>query len=227
MSVLEEIENSYRIKVENEDDNFLKKLNNPLNKEKTKELEKEYRENLKSILEEYRENVSKILNKKDVQLFEREDSQKEKKEKSNTLSYFKIGRVDLNSSYKDRFLIKWNIFKFNFRINLRDFFHKIIPTIFIIFFLRTKFRIINLYSEIRFYVVKFFKAVWLKIKNLWGIIKKLTLSGFNFIKKFFQNLIKKVFSFIDKDSKEKDKKSSGEEEKSEKSEKSKDKKSGD
>ncbi|MGD9276134.1 MAG: hypothetical protein PVJ67_03090 [Candidatus Pacearchaeota archaeon] len=190
---LEEIEDQYKLNVEHEDEAFLKKVNLPENKGKRKGLEQEYHEKLKLLMSEYQNNVSKFLKRKDAVLFTKNEAPKDEEIKKKLPTKLKIEKFDMNPGYKERTGVWWKVFRFNFRINFRNFVRRFLPAKFVLFYLTMKLEIINAYIELKFYIGGFFKKVFLKIKYFLILIKNLFIRVFNFIKGFFRRVSSRIF----------------------------------
>ncbi len=223
MEDLEEIEGSYQNALEKEDEAFLKKLNDPSNKGKRKILEKEYNEKLKALFEEYNKNVAGFLKRKDVKLFEKNETPEDENKEKKPTGPFKVKKFDLNPGYKEKSNVRWKVFKFNFKVSFKDFTRKFIPASAVIFFLTVKLEIINAYIELKSFFTNIFRAVFVRVKFFLMKIKSFFVGIFSAVKKFSKVVIGKILFFRKKNKDEdgKEKKDSKELKKGETSKESK------
>ncbi len=210
MEDFEEIENQYRLKLEKEDEEFLEKIKNLKDKESKKNLEFEYREKLRLLLEEYNEGVLNFLKSKSVKLFE-ESEGAEKKEKNPTSgSVFNVKPFHLTLKPKDKFKIKWKVFRFNFKVSSRNFIRNFLPSKFLISLFSLKLFSLNLYLEIKFYITSFFMRIISIIKNCYFKAKVKSINIYSISKKFFLDFFAKIVFFLKR--KKKDSKDSSKQE---------------
>jgi hypothetical protein len=116
---MEEIEEFYKEEIEKADSEYLKKLENKLER---KQAEEDYREKLKKIREQYSKKYKGYF------LEERKKIRKKELKKSkDNFKRLKVEKFDFSFNFTERLRIKKAIETFRLKRKLRKFFYKITP----------------------------------------------------------------------------------------------------
>jgi len=120
MEDAEEIEIFYEKETENLDKEFLKNIKDSKDKKK---MHKEYEEKLSALREEYKRRYEKYLSYQ-KKIISKKPPAKEGKEK---VGQFKVTPLKLEQTKKERFDLKYNLFKFRLKIKIKNIFRAITP----------------------------------------------------------------------------------------------------
>jgi len=191
MEDAEEIEAFYEKEMENADREFLNNIKRTKNKKDSENL---YKENIKSIRKEYERKYERYLkDQKNAILKERRKVPKNNEEKT---AAFRAEGIDLKLTKKERLELRYDLFKFRFKIKIKNFLNKITPRFLLILYLKTRMISKRSYSSTREAIEKTFtkikeaiisglKKTGEKIKQVYSKIKKAVSS-------VFQKVIKKI-----------------------------------
>ena len=188
MEDAEEIESFYEKEMENADKEFL----NGLKGKKKVSPEKAYKEKIKSIREEYEKRYEKHLQiQKNEILKGKKKKPKNKKEKTEVL---KIESVSLKLTRIERLKMKYEFFKFKFKLRRKNFFRRITPKSLLIGFLKnrmavkravssTKEAAKKTFAKIKETTISVLKKIGAIIKQIYSKVKKVASSVYEKVKK--------------------------------------------
>jgi hypothetical protein len=150
METFEEIEDFYKKEMEKLDQEFLDSFKKNLEIEKIKS---QYETKLIKLKEEYEKRYSKYLEeqKKDF-IKQRGKKIQEKKEKKES---FNVERLNLELTKKEKFQLRYDMFRFRSRIKLSNILRRFIPNLFLINFIRIKLWIKRVLKSSRKYIQNF------------------------------------------------------------------------
>ncbi|MFA5857103.1 MAG: hypothetical protein WC867_07100 [Candidatus Pacearchaeota archaeon] len=162
--------------------------------------EKDYKEKLNKARIAYELKYKKFIDEQ-KRLYINEKKKAIKKEK-NKEEHFTVKRLNLELSIKEKISLKWEMFRFKFKINFRKIFHKLMPNFLIRGILKTRLffkltyneikRIIkNIINMIKKFILSLIKLIIKIIMGILRFIKKIILNIFTIVSKIFKKILKR------------------------------------
>ena len=93
-------------------------------------IEKEYQVHLNELIKKYKKDIENFVKKNQQKVFEEDTKIEQKKVIKKEKDQFEVEHLDLAISKKQQFFINWQLFKFRFKLKLKNFFDLFIPVIF-------------------------------------------------------------------------------------------------
>src|SRR3989339_684582 len=144
-------------------------------------IEKEYHVRLNELIQKY---------KKDIENFVKKNQQKVIKKGKDQ---FEVEHLDLALSKKQQFFINWQLFKFKFRLKLKNFFDLFIPVILKKIYYKLKLFLKIFYLDTKSFFGMFFYRINLEILTFFNKFKNKVSLIYTQIKNWFNNLFKKIW----------------------------------
>ncbi len=189
MEDAEEIESFYEKEMENADREF---LNGIKGGKKERNPESSYKEKIKLIRKEYERKYERYLKlQKNEILKGREKVPNNKKEKTEV---FRVECVNLKRTKRERLTLRYNLFKFKFKLKRNNLFRRITPRFLLILSIKTKMAakravssakraIEKTLTKIKEAVISRFNKTVEKIKKICSKIKKVVSSAYQKVRK--------------------------------------------
>jgi hypothetical protein len=193
MEKIEDIENFLIKEYERIDKEFLEKLKTIKNPNEKNKLGENYKNQLKNSQEQYKKKFNKYLLEQKDKIKKEINERSRKKIKEERVKKFEVKEINLKDNWSEKFILKWESFRFKFGITKRNFINKMTPNWWIIFKFKAKIKMKNLRSGIQnsfkriiINIKKSIIKLFLKIKNLMSFI-------FLIIKNILKFILRKVF----------------------------------
>ena len=205
----EEIEEFYQKEVEKADNFYLNSIRDSEKKLTKKQIKEKYDNMLKTAIENYRKQYDEYF--KSPKKISGNEKQEKKQEKE---KQFKVEKLNLELNFKEKFKLKYNLFKFRKTIAIKNLIRKIMPIFLSKQILKTKIAISEIIGSIkRFFrgvkkhILKIISKISEKIKNISKLI-------YTKLKKTYKSLKENIISvFIHKKENNKDNKDENKEKK--------------
>src|SRR3989339_1559721 len=126
-------------------------------------IEKEYQVHLNELIKKYKKDIENFVKKNQQKVFEEDTKIEQKKVIKKGKDQFEVEHLDLALSKKQQFFINWQLFKFKFRLKLKNFFDLFIPVILKKIYYKLKFFLKIFYLVINFFFGMFFYRINLEI----------------------------------------------------------------
>jgi hypothetical protein len=180
MVTSDDIEDFYTKEIEHADKDYLEDLKN--NKDR-KDSENRYLKRLSLSKKEYEKRYLSYLKdqKEKLEKNRREDKREVLSEKKE----FKVERLDLSLTRKERFEIRWELLRFKWNIKIKNFLHNRVPVFLKIAYLKTRLRYKILISSLKDFFENMSESIKDFFKYLGARIKDSFIKLKNLIKRFF------------------------------------------
>ena len=157
-------------------------------------IEKEYHVRLNELIQKYKKDIENFVKKNQQKVFEEDTKIEQKKVIKKGKDQFEVEHLDLALSKKQQFFINWQLFKFKFRLKLKNFFDLFIPVILKKIYYKLKLFLKIFYLDTKSFFGMFFYRINLEILTFFNKSKNKVSLIYTQIKDWFSNLFKKIWA---------------------------------
>jgi len=156
-------------------------------------IEKEYQVHLNELIKKYKKDIEDFVKKNQQKVFEEDTKIEQKKVIKKGKDQFEVEHLDLALSKKQQFFINWQLFKFRFKLKLKNLFDLFIPVILKKIYYKLKLFLKIFYLDTKSFFGMFFYRINLEILTSFNKFKNKVSLIYTQIKDWFNNLFKKIW----------------------------------